>query len=106
MRLNSRLFLAFLGFACGAQTCLAEQFTSSDGVRLHYITEGSGETLLFVPGWSMPAEIWRYQIAHFSRKYRVVALDPRSQGDSQVALQVAPKGNAMPRRAEDLNDLI
>ena len=71
-------------------------------MRLHYITEGSGETLLFVPGWSMPAEIWRYQIAHFSRKYRVVALDPRSQGDSQVA----KSGNAMQRRAEDLNDLI
>lgn len=89
--------LATLSFACAA-----EDFVTSDGVRLHYIAEGRGETLLFIPGWSMPAEIWRYQIAHFSRKYRVVALDPRSQGDSQVA----PTGNAIQRRAEDLNDLI
>ena len=90
-------FLATLSFACAA-----ENFVTSDGVRLHYISEGRGETLLFVPGWSMPAEIWRYQIAHFSRKYRVVALDPRSQGDSQVAAS----GHAMQRRAQDLNDLI
>lgn len=82
--------------------CAAEDFLTSDGVRLHYIAEGSGETLLFVPGWSMPAEIWRYQIAHFSRKYRVVAFDPRSQGNSQVAAT----GNAIQRRAQDLNDLI
>lgn len=95
-------FLAMLSFA-GA----AEDFTTSDGVRLHYISEGRGETLLFIPGWSMPAEIWRYQIAFFSRKYRVVALDPRSQGDSQVAHPGNVKaGNIMQRRAEDLNDLI
>jgi non-heme chloroperoxidase len=93
----SCVFLASLAFASAA-----EDFKTSDGVRLHYISEGSGETLLFIPGWSMPAEIWRYQIAFFSRKYRVVALDPRSQGDSQVA----KSGNAMQRRAEDLNDLI
>ncbi|MBC7804474.1 MAG: alpha/beta hydrolase [Candidatus Parcubacteria bacterium] len=102
MRRIFYLFLAFLGLAFSARACLAENFTTSDGVRLHYIAEGRGETLVFVPGWSMPAEIWRYQIAHFSRKYRVVALDPRSQGDSQVATS----GNAMQRRAEDLNDLI
>ena len=87
--------------------CAAEDFTTSDGVRLHYISEGRGETLLFIPGWSMPAEIWRYQIAFFSRKYRVVALDPRSQGDSQVAhAGNFNAGNGMQRRAEDLNDLI
>lgn len=90
-------FLAMFSLACAA-----EDFITSDGVRLHYISEGRGETLLFIPGWSMPAEIWRDQIDYFSRRYRVVALDPRSQGDSQVAMS----GHAMQRRAEDLNDLI
>ena len=71
-------------------------------MRLHYIAEGTGETLLFVPGWLMPAEIWRHQIEYFARKYRVIAFDPRSQGDSQVA----PSGNNIRRRAEDLNELI
>lgn len=85
--------------------CVAEEsryFTSTDGMRLHYIDAGAGETLLFVPGWLMPAEIWRRQIDFFSRKYRVIALDPRSQGDSQLA----PSRNGIRRRAEDLHDLI
>jgi microsomal epoxide hydrolase len=50
----------------------------------------------------MPAEIWRRQIDHFSHGYRVVAFDPRSQGDSQVAAS----GNDVRRRAEDLHELI
>jgi microsomal epoxide hydrolase len=39
-------------------------------------------TLLFVPGWTMPAWIWQKQIDALSKKYRVVAMDPRSQGES------------------------
>src|SRR5580700_243997 len=39
-------------------------------------------SILFVPGWTMPAWIWQKQIDYFSRDYRVVAMDPRSQGDS------------------------
>ena len=38
--------------------------------------------ILFVPGWTMPAWIWQRQIDYFSREYRVVAMDPRSQGES------------------------
>jgi non-heme chloroperoxidase len=39
-------------------------------------------SILFVPGWTMPAWIWEKQIAYFSRDFRVVAMDPRSQGES------------------------
>jgi pimeloyl-ACP methyl ester carboxylesterase len=90
---------------CVIDNCVAEEshyFTSSDGMRLHYITDGTGETLLFVPGWLMPAGIWRHQIEYFAHNYHVIAFDPRSQGESQVT----PSGNNIRRRAEDLNDLI
>ena len=39
-------------------------------------------SILFVPGWTMPAWIWENQISHFSADYRVVAMDPRGQGES------------------------
>jgi non-heme chloroperoxidase len=39
-------------------------------------------SILFVPGWTMPAWIWQKQIDYFSRDYRVVAMDPRCQGES------------------------
>jgi len=39
-------------------------------------------SILFVPGWTMPAWIWQSQIDYFSHDYRVVAMDPRAQGQS------------------------
>src|SRR5271155_1562116 len=39
-------------------------------------------SILFIPGWTMPAWIWEKQLAYFSKDYRVVAMDPRSQGES------------------------
>lgn len=77
-------------------------FQSSDGVRLHYLEAGRGRTLVFIPGWTMPAEIWAPQIRHFSRKHRVVAFDPRSQGDSQIAT----KGHNPKRRSRDIAELL
>jgi len=77
-------------------------FTTSDGVRLHYIEEGRGHPVVLVPGWTMPAWIWAAQIAAFSRSYRVIAFDPRSQGDSDIA----PDGYEPGRRGQDIAELI
>lgn len=80
-------------------------FTTSDGVRLHYLEAGppTARTIVLVPGWTMPAWIWKPQIAAFSAAgYHVVALDPRGQGLSQV-----PSGGYTPeRRGDDIADLI
>ncbi len=79
-------------------------FLSSDGVRLHYLEAGppSAHTLVFVPGWTMPAWIWMPQIIAFSRRYHVVAFDPRGQGDS-----AAPESGYEPeRRGRDIAELI
>ncbi len=77
-------------------------FNTSDGVRLHYLSAGQGPILVFVPGWTMPAEIWIPQLEHFARDYRVVALDPRSQGYSEVA----KIGHEPARRARDIHELL
>lgn len=39
-------------------------------------------SILFVPGWTMPAWIWQKQLEYFSDDWRVVAMDPRGQGES------------------------
>jgi non-heme chloroperoxidase len=85
-----------------AATVKSEFFTTSDGVKLHYLESGAGPTILFVPGWTMPAEIWQPQIDYFSRNYHVVAIDPRSQGNSEKT----PDGNYPGRRAQDYKELI
>ncbi len=77
-------------------------FTTSDGVRLHYLEAGSGPAIVFVPGWTNPAWIWEPQVRHFSKKYRVVALDPRSQGESEQVTE----GHYPERRAQDIRELM
>jgi microsomal epoxide hydrolase len=76
--------------------------TTSDLHRLHYLTAGSGPTIVFVPGWTMPAEIWEPQLRHFMKDYHVVALDPRSQGRSDHTSD----GNNVERRAQDIHELL
>ena len=79
---------------------------TSDGVRLHVIEAGQGKrgqpVIAFVPGWSMPASIWARQIAALSATHKVVALDPRGQGESEIPA----RGYTTERRAEDLHDLV
>lgn len=76
--------------------------TTSDGVRLHYLEAGSGPSLVFVPGWTMPAEIWEEQIRHFAGSHRVVAIDPRSQGRSEKVTE----GHFPERRARDVHEVV
>ena len=79
-------------------------FLSSDGVRLHYLESGppTGHTIVFVPGWTMPAWIWMPQIQAFSHRYHVIAFDPRGQGDSATP----PDGYEPERRGRDIAELI
>ncbi len=73
------LLLTLVASASANPAAKSGYFTTSDGVRLHYLKARSGPTIVFVPGWTNPAWIWEPPIQHFSKKYRVVALDPRFQ---------------------------
>lgn len=65
---------------------MKDGFVSRDRVKIHYLEAGpvqaEAPALLLVPGWAMPAWIWEAQIQYFSNHHRVVAIDPRSQGQS------------------------
>lgn len=82
--------------------------TTKDNVRIHYLEvnrdrdSGSGPALLFIPGWTMPAEIWDPQIRYFGKTNRVVAMDPRGQGRS-----AKPRDGYFPAaRACDIKDVV
>jgi non-heme chloroperoxidase len=103
-RLVAMACLAALWCAAPARAVEDRFFTTSDGVRLHYLDAGiaGADTLVFVPGWTMPAWIWQRQIDAFSARYHVVALDPRGQGESEIP----PRGYEPGRRGADIGDLI
>ncbi|HEY1935778.1 MAG TPA: alpha/beta hydrolase [Acetobacteraceae bacterium] len=112
MRTRRRILLAWLLASAFIGTARAQTpahvqsrfFVTGDGVRLHYLQAGppAARTLLFIPGWTMPAWIWMPQIAAFSRRYSVVAFDPRGQGESQAPAT----GYDHNRRARDIADLL
>jgi non-heme chloroperoxidase len=86
----------------------SEFVTTPDGVRIHYLEAGRRSSaaktppILFVPGWTMPAEIWEPQIAYFAKTHRVVAMDPRSQGESTKTAE----GNFPEARARDVKAVV
>lgn len=83
-------------------------FQTSDGARLHYLEAGTSSsgarapTIVFVPGWTMPAWIWKAQIEHLAPRARVLALDPRGQGRSAIPRE----GYEYSRRAADIAELL
>lgn len=80
-------------------------FATSDGVRLHYTDNGPrrpARTLVFVPGWLMPGWIFARQVAAFDTADRVVVLDPRGQGSSQIPRA----GYTASRRGQDIAELL
>jgi pimeloyl-ACP methyl ester carboxylesterase len=60
-------------------------------VRLHILEEGKASarpTLVLIPGWRLTANIWSRQIQSFGRDRRVIAIDPRSQGEPFAVQQL------------------
>jgi len=110
MKMRAIILAIILAFTCIASpeaTWAQEEFQSrhfvtSDGVTLHYLEAGSGPSLVFVPGWTMPAWIWEAQLRYFGATHQVVALDPRGQGRSEKP----PEGYHAPRRGRDICELL
>ena len=85
---------------------LREQKVDIGGnVSLRVIEAGKPDArpvLIFIPGWSTGADIWRRQIERFAKTNRAVAFDPRSEGESTKTTS----GNTPETRAQDLHALL
>jgi len=79
--------------------------TTGSGIRIHYLEAGSVSSLpalILIPGWRLPAFLWNEQLENFSKVTRVIAIDPRSQGESSKTFD----GNTPESRAKDLQDVL
>jgi non-heme chloroperoxidase len=70
--------------------------------NISVLNPNQAPSILFIPGWTMPAWIWEKQIAYFSKDFRVVAMDPRSQGESSQTHE----GLYPAARARDIKALV
>lgn len=57
-------------------------YITTNGVKLHYVTQGSGPLMLMLHGFPEFWYSWRKQIPEFAQDHKVVALDLRGYNDS------------------------
>ncbi len=62
----------------------AGHFILLNGVRIYYEVYGSGEPLLLVHGNGGNIAGMKFQIGYFAKKYKVVAMDCRGRGKSEL----------------------
>ncbi|MBI3838057.1 MAG: alpha/beta fold hydrolase, partial [Planctomycetia bacterium] len=86
-----------------ARTFALDDFFDSNGVKIHYIVEGQGESVVLIhgftasiqPQWGLPGII-----KALSKDYQVIALDNRGHGRSDKPHDPKQYG------AEMINDVI
>lgn len=72
----------------------------TNGVKLHYVTQGEGKLMLMLHGFPEFWYSWRHQIPEFARDYKVVALNLRGYNDSDK-----PKDVSAYQISELVNDI-
>jgi 3-oxoadipate enol-lactonase len=72
------------------------RFRLSNGLCIGYKTRGLGPAIVLIPAIGCPKEFWDPVIAELESSYRLIALEPRGVGDSDVP--------AKPFDMDDLSD--
>jgi epoxide hydrolase 4 len=63
-------------------TSLQHEYITTNGIKLHYVTQGEGPLMLMLHGFPEFWYSWRHQIPEFAKNFKVVALDLRGYNDS------------------------
>lgn len=68
---------------------LSDEYVEANGVRLHYVTAGRGELMLFLHGFPEFWYAWKEQLSEFGKDHRVVAIDMRGFNLSEKPREVS-----------------
>lgn len=79
-------------------------FINTNGINLHYVSEGEGPLMLMLHGFPEFWYSWRHQIPEFAKDYKVVALDLRGYNDSDKPQQTS--AYAMSELLKDVEGVI
>ncbi|MBF2021585.1 MAG: alpha/beta hydrolase [Hydrococcus sp. C42_A2020_068] len=63
-------------------------FITTNGIKLHYVTQGEGQLMLMLHGFPEFWYSWRHQIPEFAKNYQVVALDLRGYNESDKPKEI------------------
>jgi pimeloyl-ACP methyl ester carboxylesterase len=113
MRKNIVTILFFLFFSSSFQLFAQDQFFESNGVKIRYITKGSGVPVVLIHGmtqniencWAGPAEGGNL-IERLSKNHQVIALDCRGHGKSDKPHDSTQYGILMVKDVVNLLDYL
>jgi non-heme chloroperoxidase len=80
----------------------ARTVEAEHGARLWVVEMGRGPALVLVPGWTMAWTVFEHQIMELAETFRVIAFDPRGQGQSSTTFA----GNSYRQHGHDLERVI
>ncbi|MCA1065294.1 alpha/beta hydrolase [Rossellomorea aquimaris] len=72
------------------------------GIELFVQDTGSGEPIVFIPGFTFTTEVFNEQVKHFSKTHRTIVIDPRSHGRSTMTVH----GNDYVTHGTDLRKVL
>ncbi|MFC7786772.1 alpha/beta fold hydrolase [Rossellomorea sp. GCM10028870] len=72
------------------------------GIELFVQDIGSGEPIVFIPGFTFTTEVFSEQVKHFSKTHRTIVIDPRSHGRSTMTVH----GNDYVTHGTDLDKVL
>jgi haloalkane dehalogenase len=65
---------------------VSSDYADVDGIRLHYLTAGTGDPVLLLHGWPTSSFLWRNVIGAIAAEHRTLALDLPGFGRSDKPL--------------------
>ncbi len=97
-KIISTLILLVISAHGVAEEPASHFFTTSDGVKIHYLTIGNqGSFVMLIHGFTSSARRNWFDHGipqHLSKNHRIIALDTRNHGESEVVKPVNP-GNSL-----------
>jgi pimeloyl-ACP methyl ester carboxylesterase len=82
-------------------TSVQSRFARVNGIRLHYLTAGTGEPVVLLHGYAQNSHMWRPLIAELAKSRTVIAPDLRGFGQSAKP----PQGYDKKTMAQDIHAL-
>jgi pimeloyl-ACP methyl ester carboxylesterase len=76
--------VAFSAKADASDATIASRNAVVNGIKLHYLTAGSGPTVILLHGYTQTSRMWRPIMPLLAQKFTVIAPDLPGIGDSEI----------------------
>jgi pimeloyl-ACP methyl ester carboxylesterase len=104
LAITTAALAAFLVQPSAADELGEEGYADSDGVKIHYVTQGEGPLVVLIHGFPDYWYTWRAQMPELAKNFQVVAVDMRGYNKSDQPSGV--ENYALPKLVGDIDAVV